>query len=280
MTIDVSNDTDVPEFVHWHGLLVPSDVDGVEEEETPPVPPRGRRRYQLVPKPAGTRWYHTHAMSGPDLHRGSYTGQFGFLMVDSGKDPGNFDQEIFLALRDWEPFYTDTMEDTDADVQPGPQPEKPKILDARPNGLEVGSVIYSINAKALGAGEPIRVKMGDRVLMHILNASAIENRSLSFPGHQFHIIALDGNPVPTPRSVEMLFLGPGERADAIVEMNQPGVWILGAPEDNVRNGGLGTIVEYANQHRAPQWTPPRSYPGTTHFSAALPRIRPPIKRWI
>src|SRR5947209_2102416 len=59
VTVDVLNDTDVPEFVHWHGLLVPSESDGAEEEGTPFVPPRGRRRYQFVPRPAGTRWYHT-----------------------------------------------------------------------------------------------------------------------------------------------------------------------------------------------------------------------------
>jgi FtsP/CotA-like multicopper oxidase with cupredoxin domain len=56
--------------------------------------------------------------------------------------------------------------------------------------------------------------------------------------------------------VDVLMLGPGERIDAVVEMNQPGVWILGAPEDPVREGGLGIVIEYANQHRTPQWTAP------------------------
>jgi FtsP/CotA-like multicopper oxidase with cupredoxin domain len=51
-------------------------------------------------------------------------------------------------------------------------------------------------------------------------------------------------------------LGPGERIDAWVEMNHPGVWILGAPEDPVREGGLGIVIEYANQHSTPQWAPP------------------------
>ena len=56
VTLEVVNDTDVPEYVHWHGLFVPSEVDGVEEEGTPPVPPHGRRRYQFVAIPAGSRW--------------------------------------------------------------------------------------------------------------------------------------------------------------------------------------------------------------------------------
>src|SRR5580658_41061 len=56
ISIDVINDTDIPELAHWHGLLIPSEVDGAEEEGTPFVPPNGRRRYQFTPRPAGTRW--------------------------------------------------------------------------------------------------------------------------------------------------------------------------------------------------------------------------------
>ncbi len=256
VTVDIINSTDIPELVHWHGLLIPADVDGTEEEATPFVPPQGRRRYQFTPRPAGSRWYHSHAMAYSDLHRGSYTGQFGFLHIDSGSDPGQYDQEIFLALRDWEPFFTSNMEDTDEEGQSDPQLEKPAVLNTDPNGLEVNSMTYSINDKSLGFGEPIRVKEGQRVLLHLLNASAIENRRLALPGHKFRVIALDGNPVPTPQAVETLFLGAGERIDAVVEMNNPGVWILGATEDAIRAAGLGIVVEYANQHRQPQWMKP------------------------
>jgi FtsP/CotA-like multicopper oxidase with cupredoxin domain len=255
VTVNVVNKTDVPEYVHFHGLLVPADVDGSEEEGTPAVPPHGSRSYRFTPTPAGTRWYHTHTMSMDDLHRGSYTGMFGFLIVEGGNNPGNFDQEHYLALRDWEPYFTNQAMDND-DLDPaGAQPEKPAVLDTRQPGMEVASDIYSINDKALGAGEPIRVKPGERVLFHLLNASAIENRHLALPGHQFHVIALDGNPVPAPAPIDVLMLGPGERIDAWVEMKQPGIWIMGAPEDPVREGGLGIVIEYANQHRTPQWTP-------------------------
>ncbi len=256
VTVDVINDTDAPELVHWHGLFIPPEVDGSEEEGTPMVAPGARRRYEFTPRPAGTRWYHSHAMAGNDLHRGTYTGQFGFLMIDSGADPGHYDQEVFLALRDWEPFFTDQMENEAEEGGGGPQPEKPAVLDTRPNGLEVTSLLFSINDKALGAGEPIRVRQGQRVLFHVLNASAIENRSVSLPGHQFQVVAMDGNKVPSPQTVEVLALGPGERIDAFVDMNQPGVWIFGATDDMVRNAGLGVVVEYADQHRQPQWTPP------------------------
>ena len=78
----------------------------------------------------------------------------------------------------------------------------------------------------LGHGEPIRVKQGERVLFHVLNASATEIRSLVLPGHVFRVVALDGNPVPTQADVPVLWLGTAERISAIVEMNRPGVWVL------------------------------------------------------
>jgi FtsP/CotA-like multicopper oxidase with cupredoxin domain len=273
VTVDVINDTDAAELVHWHGLFLPAGVDGAEEEGTPPIPPGARRRYQFTPKPAGTRWYHSHAMTMGDLHRGSYTGQYGFLMIDSGADRGHYDQEIFLALRDWEPFYTDQFVDMDEADAPGPQPEKPARLDTRPNGLEVTSQLFSINDKALGAGEPIRVRQGTRLLVHLLNASAVENRTVALPGHEFHILALDGNAVPSPGAAKVITLGPGERVDAYIEMNNPGVWILGSTDQATRNAGLGVVVEYANQHREPQWV---AQPGvfwdyTKYGGAALGR---------
>src|SRR6202050_3635062 len=79
VAVEVVNDTDVPEYVHWHGLFGPSNVDGAMEEAPRPVPPHDRRRYQVVAKPAGSRWYHSHTEAMLDLHRGAYTGQFGFF---------------------------------------------------------------------------------------------------------------------------------------------------------------------------------------------------------
>jgi FtsP/CotA-like multicopper oxidase with cupredoxin domain len=258
VTVEVINDTDTPELVHWHGMLIPSDVDGTEEEGSPVVPSHGRQRFQLTPTPAGSRWYHSHAMAMDDLHKGAYTGQFGFVYVDGGGDPGHYDQELFLALRDWEPFFTGTMDDLDDDTHDGPLLEKPSTMNTDPDGLEVGSMTYSINDKALGSGEPIRVREGQRVLIHFLNASAIENRRIALAAHKMKVIALDGNPVPTPQTLDSVFLGAGERMDVVVEMNQPGVWILGSTEKMVRESGLGVVVEYAGQHRQPQWIdPPR-----------------------
>jgi FtsP/CotA-like multicopper oxidase with cupredoxin domain len=262
ISVEVINHTAVPELVHWHGQFVPADVDGSAEEGTPAVPAHGRRRYTFTPRPAGTRWYHTHAMAGHSLHRGLYTGQFGFLVVEANNNPGSYDQEVFLALHEWEPFYTNEEEEEEEAGCMRPDGARIELASYRAgaaekaNGLEVGYHRFSINDKALGYGEPIRVKQGERVLLHLLNASATESRRIALPGHKFVVVALDGNAVPSQASVEVLEIGPAERVDAIVEMNQPGVWILGTTNDEDRKGGMGVVVEYAGQNGPAQWTAP------------------------
>ncbi len=88
--------TDVPEYVQWHGFVGSLGRGrGGGREGTPPVPPHGRRRYQFVAKPRRVaRWYHSHTAAMLDLHRGAYTGQFGFLMIDSANDPGDYDRSL------------------------------------------------------------------------------------------------------------------------------------------------------------------------------------------
>ena len=244
VTVDVRNDSDVPELVHWHGFYVPSDVDGSMEEGTPIVAPGASRQYSFTAQPSGTRWYHTHAFAGKDLRRGLYSGQFGFFYIEPKNNPGHYDKEVFLAAHQWEPMFVSMQ-----DIRKGPP---------RDNGLEVMYHAASFNDKALGSGEPIRVKTGERVLFHLLNASATDDVTLALPGHDFEVIAFDGNPVPNSRAVPVVTLAPAERIDVIVEMKQPGVWILGAVEDPMREMGMGVVVEYAGQHGAPQWSKPQS----------------------
>jgi FtsP/CotA-like multicopper oxidase with cupredoxin domain len=108
-------------------------------------------------------------------------------------------------------------------------------------------------------------------LFRLLNASPTRNVTVALTGHRFTVIALDGNPVPSQRSVDTVFLAPAERADVIVEMNRPGVWILGSANDDDREIGLGVVVEYANQHGEPRWQePPHSPWDYTSFGVDRP----------
>lgn len=246
VTIDVTNNTNREDIVHWHGLGIPADVDGAMEEGNPMLVPGQTRRVSFVARPAGTRWYHTHAFAGKDLTRSLYTGQFGFFVVDPKNDPGRYDQEVFLAVRQWEPMWVILQ-----DLHKGPPAD---------NGLEVMYGSASFNGRALGAGDPVRVRPGQRVLFRLLNASATMGTTIAFAGHWFRVIALDGNPVPQPHLVESLPLAPGERVDAIVEMNNPGLWIFGGTSAADRAAGMGVVVEYAGASGEPQWQPPGNTP--------------------
>jgi len=270
VTVEIFNDTNSPEFVHWHGLIVPPDVDGVEEENSLSVPAHSSIRYTLTPNPAGSRFVHSHAMSGSDLMRGTYTGQYGFVYVEPHANPGLYDQEIFFATHEWEPFFT-SQEMADPDV-PIINPPPGYHKDTKANGWEIGYQKFTINGKCLGHGEPIRVKQGQRVLFHFLNASATENIKLALPGHLFLVTGLDGNPVPKPQLVDVIELGTAERVDAVVEMRNPGVWILGTPKNEDRINGLGIVVEYADKTGPPLWTPP---PKSVWDYSVFGDVRPP-----
>jgi len=264
--VDVHNDTDTPELVHWHGQMIPSDVDGAAEEGSPYIPPHGMRRISFVPRPAGFRFYHTHVAAGGDLNRGTYTGQVGAVYIEPKNEPGAYDREVFLVLKECQPSFSrggDMAMDFLAGEPIKTLQEIGKNADnkakEKTKGYEVGYELFSINGRMLGHGEPIRVKQGERVTFHVLNGSAGEIRSLALPGHMFKVVALDGNPVPTPRDVPVLWLGTAERISAVVEMNHPGVWVMGDLADDDRNRGMGIVVEYAGANGKPQWVKPKPF---------------------
>ena len=234
VTIDVTNQTGNSEVVHWHGLFLPSQVDGAMEEGTPPIAAGGQARYTFTPTPAGFRWYHTHVFAGKDLHRGQYTGEHGFLLVEARDNPGRYDQEIFLALHDWDAA----------------------LLASADGAMDPAYNVSTINGRVLGFGEPLRVKSGERVLFQILNSSPTEVHWIALAGHSFQVIALDGNKVAQPQVVSMLRLAPAERVSALVEMSRPGAWVMGEVRKHVMAAGMGIVVEYAGSSGQPRWEQP------------------------
>jgi FtsP/CotA-like multicopper oxidase with cupredoxin domain len=234
VTIDVTNQTGDSEVVHWHGLYLPSQVDGAIEEGTPPIPAGGHARYTFTPSPAGFRWYHTHVFAGNDLHRGQYTGEHGCLLVEPRDNPGRYDQEIFLALHDWDAA----------------------LLASADGAMDPAYNVSTINGRVLGFGEPLRVKAGRQVLFQILNSSPTEVHWIALAGHSFKVIALDGNKVAQPQLVSMLRLAPAERVSALVEMNHPGAWVMGEVRKHIMAAGMGIAVEYAGSSGQPRWEQP------------------------
>jgi FtsP/CotA-like multicopper oxidase with cupredoxin domain len=277
VTVDLYNDTDTPEQLHWHGQRLPVEVDGAAEEGTPFIPARGRRRISFTPGPAGLRFYHTHNRAGADLSAGQYSGQVGPVYIEARHEPGDYDREVFLTLKEFEPTFSrggdmamnflSPATRVKALEEQGESAMKASLARGMPHGYEVGYRSFTINGRMLGHGEPIRVKQGERVLFHVLNGSATEIRSLALPGHTFKVVALDGNTVPNPASVPVLWLGTAERVSAVVEMNHPGIWVMGDTSDDDRHHGMGIVVEYAGHSGKSQWvTPPHSRWDYTRFA--------------
>jgi FtsP/CotA-like multicopper oxidase with cupredoxin domain len=263
--VDIFNDTDSQEQLHWHGQQVGVDVDGSAEEGTPYIPAHGMRRISFVPGPAGFRFYHTHVVPRADLSRGQYSGLVGPVYIEPKQNRGAYDQEIFLTLKEFEPSFSrggDMASDflageQDADLKAkGESSMTASLGRGDPHGYEVSYGAFAINGRMLGHGDPIRVQTGQRVLLHVLNGSATETRSLALPGHTFTVFALDGNPVPHSAPVPVVWLGAAERISAIVNMTTPGVWVLGDLSDDDRGHGMGIVVEYAGQTGDPRWAPP------------------------
>jgi FtsP/CotA-like multicopper oxidase with cupredoxin domain len=208
------------------------------EEGSPMIAAGASTRIAFTPEPAGFRWFHTHTFAGNDMQKGQYTGQHGFLMIDPSDAAGGpaYDREVFLALHDW-----GGREMPSADGSAMPEYEA-----------------ATINGKMLGFGEPVRVKQGERVMMHVLNSSPTEVHWVALAGHSFEVVALDGNEIARPRMVEMLRLAPAERVSARVTMNAPGVWVLGEARKHVQAMGMGIVVEYEGAAGAAKWIQPEN----------------------
>jgi FtsP/CotA-like multicopper oxidase with cupredoxin domain len=92
----------------------------------------------------------------------------------------------------------------------------------------------------------------------------------------FRVVALDGNPVPTQADVPVLWIGTAKRVSTIVEMNHPGVFVMGDLSDDDRSHGMGIVVEYSGRKGEPQWVRPKPFRwdytqfGKPHSAAAKP----------
>ena len=134
VAIKVINDSGYPNLIHWHGLMIPSVQDGAMEEGSPLISAGESLVYRYTPRPAGTRWYHSHATAGPNLARSTYTGEYGFLLVEpAAGDPGSYDREVLLAAHHWEGSWVSMQ-----DLRKGPRPTtgSRSCTERRPWGID------------------------------------------------------------------------------------------------------------------------------------------------
>jgi FtsP/CotA-like multicopper oxidase with cupredoxin domain len=276
--ISITNATNMQDFVHWHGLRVPALLDGTPEEDSLGIAPGATLQYTLPAQRPGLGFAHSHAMSGHGLACGPYSGQFLPVAIGNFRSTIPFDREVFLTSHEWLPTLVDTAGEErslEAMQHLRVDPDSEEEDEGSDGGWDIVYKAATLNGKVLGAGEPIRVRAGERILFRIVNASATEPLQLALPGHRFLVLALDGYPVPTPVLVEQLELGVGERIDAVVIMNTPGIWVLGSPDDRARNLGMGVVIEYADRTGTPIWAVPVSEAWDYTRFAATPALTSP-----
>ena len=217
------NDAGVPATIHWHGMVLPNAMDGVEGITQPAVRSGESFLYDFVPDPPGTRWYHDH------ISDGIARGLFGLVIVE---DPNEERADAEFALVFHDVPRLPTIQAAMMGVSNAPMVDpigSPEMLGMQPNdkmGDEVAYAAHCINGKSYPATQKLAVKVGQRVRLRILNANPTQTRYVRLAGHRLTVTHSDGNKMEQPVTVDALRVGVAERYDAWFEVTKPGAWLL------------------------------------------------------
>lgn len=274
--VQVAFTNDLPEAtsVHWHGLAIRNDMDGVPGLTTPEVLPNGEFAFDFVVPDPGTHWFHPH--SGLQLDRGLYAP----FIVDDPQEPGNYDAEWVIVLDDWTDGVGPSPEQIYADLQAaGESSDSGGMGDMDMGGMsgmggmdggDVAYPLYLVNGRASNDPDVLAGKPGQRVRLRLINAAADTIFNVALTGHDLQVTHTDGFPVE-PVSTSTLRIGMGERYDAIVTLSD-GVFPFVA--EPVGKAGLARALvrSGAGDVPEPSWRPSElnGYPLTAEMLQAGP----------
>lgn len=211
--------------IHWHGLPVPNNQDGVAEPAVTqkPIMPGETFTYEFVAKPAGTFMYHSHVQTDRQIPIGLSAP----LIIDPAGNQ-TYDKDFVVMLNEWQ-------------VRDG------KTYAAMPGMNEPN--FFTVNGKAFPDIPTLNVKKGERVRVRLIGAGQFEH-PMHLHGMSFKIVATDGNPVPEIAQLtkDTIPVHPGERFDVEFVADNPGQWAFHChilhhvTNDNVEPGGLLFLV--------------------------------------
>lgn len=168
--IYVTNKLEEPTTVHWHGLHLPSGMDGVSGLSQRPIMAGETFRYEFQLHQHGTFMYHSHYDEMVQMAMGLMG-----LFVIHPKQPEPVDRDYAFLLSEWA-------------VEPGTR---------RPDPNEMSDFnVLTLNGKAFPGTTPIVAKTGERVRIRIGNLSAMSHHPIHLHGHSFQVVATDGGPLP------------------------------------------------------------------------------------
>jgi len=239
--------------LHWHGIALRNDMDGVHDLTQAPVQPEGRFTYRFTVPDAGTYWFHPHM--GLELDRGLYAP----LIVEDPADPVAFDVDVTLMLDDWLDGYGRTQEQVLAALQSGgghsghldSSMGAMNGMGSMAGGLtgDVAYPLHLINGRAASERDTIDAKPGQRVRLRLINAASDTAYRVAVGGHRLTVTHADGFPV-NPFEVDNVVLGMGERYDVIVAAGSGAFAIVAAPEGKTDPAGEA-VLRTANAAAAP-----------------------------
>lgn len=207
--IAVTNELDEPTSIHWHGLHVPNDQDGVGGVTQPMIESGETFNYKFIAPHAGTFMYHAHGTNSREqIDRGLYAP---FIIDPAGGDAIQADKEVTLTIGNW-------MVGDAAGGMPGMD-----MGDAASMSMEYD--YFTINGKSFPATEPIEVAQGQLIRLRFLNPSQTIH-PMHLHGMDMAIVAKDGEPLAEPQRINTLDLGQGETYDVVFLADNPGTWLL------------------------------------------------------
>ena len=220
--------------IHWHGLILPNQMDGPAEITQPPVMPGQSFAYQFTVTQHGTYFYHPHAK--PD--RTQALGLYGALIIDP-KNPADevaADHDYVIELQEWL-------------MREGLTYPAMPMDGGMPN-------YFTINGKAYPATETIHMKVGETLKVRFIGTNNGFIHPMHIHGGPFEIVAIDGQTLqPSARYMaDTVEVGPGQRYDVIWKAVNPGKWLIHChiPHHTENNntetmggGGLMMVIDVA-----------------------------------
>lgn len=252
-----------PGTIHWHGMIVPNDMDGVPGITQAAVPNGETFLYEFTPKPTGTRWYHDHVSDGV------VRGLFGLFIVDDPSDE-HADAEFALVFHDVPKMSTLRAAMGGTSTAPMVDPiGSPEMREMRPGDTMGDEVLYSahcINGASYPSTKPLAVNVGQRVRLRILNANPTQTRYIRLAGHRLTVTHADGNPLAKPVEVDALRVGVAERYDAWFTVTKPGAWLLQGISSAPTAYQQAAVVHTAGMEHATPLGVPQSVEGVDYFT--------------
>jgi FtsP/CotA-like multicopper oxidase with cupredoxin domain/plastocyanin len=235
LRVHLHNRLPAPTTLHWHGVDVPLDMDGVPGLSQNPVQPGEDFTYEFVANNPGTRWYHSHVDSNSQLELGLY----GALIIEPRQpEPVTYDHE-----------FTYLLDEKALDFTPEVALGQAKLDHAEAGNGRGGLPQYDlflINGKAGDAIPPLWTAAGEHIRLRLINAGNLVH-AMHLHGHSFRIVATDGNPVPDAQHLlkDTVLIGPGERYDLAIEGTNPGIWMFHCHMPNHQDNGMMAVLVYS-----------------------------------